>query len=209
MLDPATCFLLLFKVWATDKEKVNHRTTDTLKRPWKSNSMFPSVEEFCSVPKWATESLVCVQTIARAQQAMWLVMPSRLEAGLSQDPGGPLHETDRPIGARSCRPRDAVERNSSSPLRAGQDAPELGRPRHSCRNTLRACLTVKHSQKGDRKKWHRGSWVTVFSRACSLRRNVQHLIRAILLQHLASVESRNRGAFCGALKRAQAGHPKR
>lgn len=33
VLDPDTCFLLLFKMWAIDKEKGNHRTTDTLKRP--------------------------------------------------------------------------------------------------------------------------------------------------------------------------------
>lgn len=57
--------------------------------------MSPSVEEFCSVPNWAAESLVCVQTIARASQAMRLVTPSGLEAGLSQDPGGPLvRQTD-------------------------------------------------------------------------------------------------------------------
>lgn len=43
----------------------------------------------------------------------------------------------------------------------------------------------------------------MFSRLCSLRKSLEHRVRAIVLHHPASVKRRKRGAFCGAFDGSQ------
>lgn len=124
------------------------------------------------------------------------IKPAELEAGLSQDPGGSLHETEQ-----ACSRVRLLQS-----LRVDQ-IPQSGHAISMYKSPLGMSNSGEFSERGQGGMAREGVWVTVFRRVCSLRKGLEHLIN-LLLYHLAPVENRNGGVYQGPLTDPSQGIPK-